>query len=372
MVNRDNKLSKKKELIKINNIDDFNDALKSEGYNINGLDEEMIKRTLKIDNKVIEKLYKCINDNEITYRAKDISDFIDYIKKIISFESEHKKLCKKISKIKILNIDRIEYEGKPSSQDNVENIIKDIEEIKANINSTISEAERLKLEDLEQELDNIHVYSNDIELLKKMICANEKGIKEKYNSETKTKTISIEIPEEINHKYIKPNKGTIEYHQHLSNNIPRMKRLIKNMYKYMEVDEKEKTTFRINQSKLLKDSINIAVGIFDNKKFKAISGNTDIKDYCKALPSEEMIFKSSKVNKLGELGVGYNRINDSEKKILEKIHKQIEAKELRNQGNLILYSKWEPCPSCYSVISQFCKKHPNIKIQVKYVKKYGS
>ncbi|HEY5524638.1 MAG TPA: deaminase domain-containing protein [Clostridium sp.] len=25
------------------------------------------------------------------------------------------------------------------------------------------------------------------------------------------------------------------------------------------------------------------------------------------------------------------------------------------------------CPSCYFVISQFCKKHPNIKVQVKYM-----
>lgn len=82
-------------------------------------------------------------------------------------------------------------------------------------------------------------------------------------------------------------------------------------------------------------------------------------------------FKSNKVNKLGEFGIGYDRINDSEKKIIEEIHKQIEAKVLKDEGNLTLYSKWEPCPSCCFVISQFCKKHPNIEVQVKYHKKYG-
>ncbi|HEY5525692.1 MAG TPA: deaminase domain-containing protein, partial [Clostridium sp.] len=141
--------------------------------------------------------------------------------------------------------------------------------------------------------------------------------------------------------------------------------------KYMKVDEKEKTTFKIDQSKALQDSINIAVAIYDNKEFKAISGSNNITNYCTAPSLEEAIFKSSKVNKLGKLGVGYDRVNDSEKKIFEEIHKQIEAKVLKNEGNLILYSKWEPCPSCYFVISQFCKKHPNIKVQVKYGEKYG-
>ncbi|MDZ5001040.1 hypothetical protein GNF79_18645, partial [Clostridium perfringens] len=155
---------------------------------------------------------------------------------------------------------------------------------------------------------------------------------------------SIEIPKEINYQYIKSKKGTVEYHQHLSNNIPRMQRLIRNMDKYMKVDEKEKTTFKIDQSKALQDSINIALAIYDNKEFKAISGSNNITNYCIAPPLERAIFKSIKVNKLGKLGVGYNRVNDSEKKIFEEIHKQIEAKVLKNEGNLILYSKWEPCP----------------------------
>ena len=150
-----------------------------------------------------------------------------------------------------------------------------------------------------------------------------------------------------------------------------MQRLIKNMNKYIKVDEKEKTTFKIDQSKTLQDSINIAVAIYDNKEFKAISGSNNITNYCIAPSQGTAVFKSSKVNKLGKLGIGYNRVNDSEKKIFEEIHKQIEEKVLKNEGNLILYSKWEPCPSCYFVISQFCRQHPNIKIQVKYSKKYG-
>lgn len=366
---------RKKERIKINNLNEFKDALKREGYKINEFDEERFKekitKTFEVDNSVTEMLYICIKDTEINYRANDVRDFMDYIEKMILFENEHNKLCKKISEVKKLNIDRIEYERELSSQDNVEDIINVIEEIKSDISRIISEEEKVKLENLEKELDKDYLYAKDIELLKKMVLIRKEGVKEKYNAKTKTKTISIEIPKQINYQYITSKKGTVEYHQHLSNNIPRMQRLIKNMNKYMKVDEKEKTTFKIDQSKALQDSINIAVAIYDNKEFKAISGSNNITNYCTAPPLEEAIFKSSKVNKLGKLGVGYDRVNDSEKKIFEEIHKQIEAKMLKNEGNLILYSKWEPCPSCYFVISQFCKKHPDIKVQVKYSKKYA-
>lgn len=366
---------KKNERIKINNLNEFKDALKREGYKINEFDEEKFKeevtKTFKVDKSVTERLHISIKDAETTYRADDIRDFIDYIEKMILFENEHKKLCKKISKIKKLNIDRIEYERETSSQDSVEHIIKAIEEIKSYIYRITNEEEKIKLEDLEKELDKDYLYAKDIELLKKMVLIRKEDVKEKYNAKTKIKTISIEIPKEINYQYITPKKGTVEYHQHLSNNIPRMQRLIRNMNKYMKVDEKEKTTFKIDQSGALQDSINIALAIYDNKEFKAISGSNNITNYCTAPPLERAIFKSIKVNKLGKLGVGYNRVNDSEKKIFEEIHKQIEAKVLKNEGNLILYSKWEPCPSCCFVISQFCKKHPNIKVQVKYIKKYG-
>lgn len=368
-------LNRKKERLKINSIDEFKDALKREGYNINEIDEEKFKekvtKTFSIDSNVTERLHRCINNSEITYRANDIRGFIDYIEKIILFEKEHNKLCEKISEINKLYIDRIEYQREVSSQDNVEDIIKAIEEIKSHVSSTITEEEKARLEALEKEIDEDYLYAKDIELLKKMILSRKETLKEKYNDKTKIKTISIEVPKQIDYQYIPAKRGSVEYHQHISNNIPRMQRLIKNMNKYMKSCGKEKTTFKIDQSKALQDSINIAVAIFDNKEFKAISGSNNISNYCMAPPLEKAVFKSSKVNKLGKLGVGYNRVNDSEKKIFEEIHKQIEVKALKNEGNLILYSKWEPCPSCYSVISQFCKKYPDIKVKVKYSKKYG-
>lgn len=367
--------NRKKERLKINNLSNFKDALKRDGYNIREFDEEKFKEKITqmfgLANSVTDRLHTCIKDNDITYRADDIRDFIDYIEKIMLFENEHDKLCEKISKVEKLHIDRIEYEREPKFQENVEDIIKAIEEVKSDVYGTITEEEKVKLEDLENEIGKEYLYAKDIELLKKMILIKKEDIKENYDDKNKIKTISIEIPKQISHHYIIPKKGTVEYHQHLTKNIPRMQRLTKNIDKYMKVCEKEKTTFKINQSKALQDSINIAMAIFDNKEFKAISGSNNIKNYCIAPPREEAIFKSSKVNKLGKLGIGYDRVNDSEKKIFEEIHKQIEAKVLRNNGNLILYSKWEPCPSCYFVISQFCKKHPNIKVQVKYSEKYG-
>lgn len=366
---------RKKERIKINNINDFKDALKNEGYKINELDEEKFKeiitKAFNVDNSVIERLHIDIKETNITYRANDIRDFMNYIEKIILFEKEHNKLCNKISKVKKLNIDRVEYEREPSSQDKVEDIIKDIEEIKSHISIIISDEENARLEKLEKEIDKDYLYAKDIELLKKMVLIRNEDVKEKYNTKTKTKTISIEIPKQINHNYITPKKGSVEYHEHLINNIPRMQRLTKNINKYMKVYGKEKATFSIDQSTALQDSINIAVATYDNKEFKAISGKNDITGYCIAPPKELAVFKSSKVNKLGKLGIGYDRVNDSEKKIFEEIHKQIEAKILKDEGNLILYSKWEPCPSCYYVISQFCKNHPQIKVQVKYSKKYA-
>ena len=106
--------NRKKERIKINNINDFKDALKREGYKIDEFDEEKFKekitKTFEVDNSVTERLHIYIKDTEITYRANDIKDFMDYIEKMILFENEHNKLCKKISEVKKLNIDRIEYE----------------------------------------------------------------------------------------------------------------------------------------------------------------------------------------------------------------------------------------------------------------------
>lgn len=367
--------SKKRNRIKINNIHDFKSSLKKEGYKINEYKEEDIEakilKAFNIDDIVAKRLCVCINDNEIAYKANDIDDFIDYVEKIVLFEDEHNKLCEKMNEVKKLYIDRIEYEREPSVQDNVKHMMETIEKTKNNVCRVISEEEKAKLKELEIEIDKNYIYAKDIELLKKMVLIKKENVKEQYDDKTRIKTMSIEIPEKISCEYIKAKEGTVEYHDHLNNNIPRIKRLRKNINKYMKNDENEKKTFKIDQSKALQDSINIAVAMYDNKEFKAISGSNEIEDYCKAPPIKEASFKSSKVNKLGNLGIGYNRVNDSEKKILEEIHKQIEEKEINDEGKLTLYSKWEPCPSCYFVISQFCEKHPKISVEVKYSKKYG-
>ncbi|KMT21927.1 deaminase domain-containing protein [Clostridium cylindrosporum] len=366
---------RKKQRIKISSLNDFKCELKKEGYEINELDEEGFKREVakifKVDNSVVESLYTCISEDEITYRANDIMDLIDYIKKMILFENEHNRLWEKISKIKTLTVDRIEYEREPSVQDNVDDLLRTVEEVASEVSRVISEEDKIKLRDLEKELDKEYLYAKDIELLKKMVIIKGEEIKETYNTGTRTKTISIEIPKKVNHQYITAKRGTVQYHDYLNNNIPRMQRLIKNIHKYINVDEEESDAYKIHQSEALQDSINIAVAVYDEKEFRAISGSNEIINYCSAPPLEKANFKSSKVNKLGKLGIGYDRVNDSEKKIFEEIHRQIEEKSLKNEGSLILYSKWKPCPSCYSVINQFRKRHPGIKVQVRYVKKYG-
>lgn len=376
MIQRNNLTNRRKKVrIKIYNLNDFKEALKKEGYSINEPNEEKLKeeiaKAFKLDHRVIESLWTCFREAEIAYIADDILDLIDYIKKGLLFESECDKLCQEISTIRTLVIDRVEYEREPRIQENVESMLKKIETVEKETTGKISEEGRIKLEELEKEISNEYLYAKDIELLKKMVSYKNEGIKHGYNAQTKTKTLFIEIPEKINDNYIKAKKGSVEYHQHLNDNIPRIQRLIKNMHKYMKTDEKEKTTVRINQSEVLQDSINIAVAMYDGKEFKAISGSDEIANFCITPLPEEANFISSKVNRLSKLGIGYDRVNDSEKKILEEIHKQIEKNVLRNEGKLILYSKWKPCPSCYFVIYQFCEKHPKIKVEVKYIKPYG-
>lgn len=366
---------KKKQRLKINNINDFKAALRKEGYKEINLEDikfkENIAKTFNIDNSVIDIMYDSIGNNEITYRADNVKDFIEYILNIKLFQNEHIKLSKKINKIRKLNISRVEYERVTSTQDNVDHMLNDIEKIKNTVSKRINLKDIYRLENLEKQLDKDYIYTKDIELLKKMIGTGSENTSEVYDHDTKTKTISIEIPDEMNYEYIPAKLGSIEYHHHIKNNIPRMKRLRRNIHKYMIVNEDDDKTFNINQTKTLQDTINIAIAIYDNKEFKAISGSNDVAAFCTAPKDKDANFRSSKVNKLGKLGIGYNRVNDSEKKIFEEIHNQIESGEIKDHGDLTLYSKWEPCPSCYHVISQFCEKHKNINVQVKYSKEYG-
>lgn len=366
------KTSKKR--IKIRDIEDLKKALLEKNIILQSYNElnlkEIFLKDFNIDTNVFNKIYCSIKEGLITYKVEDINDFIDYIKNIIIFEDEHKKLCEKLNKIKILKIDRVEYDRIPSIQDDVEHILKIVDYIKEAISAEIDDEGKLKLNSLEDEVDRDYVYAKDIELLKKIIIYNNNNIKEEYDESSQTKTLLIEVPNNINFDYIKAENGSVEYYQHIKSYIPRMKRLIRNIDKYIEVEEIN-GVFKINQSTAIQDSVNMAIAVFNNQEFRAVSGKNDIKNSCKLVSLEEAVFESCKVNKLGKLGIGYNRVNDSEKKIFEYINKKIEDKELNPEGNLTLYTKWQPCPSCYYVISQFINKYPKIDIKVKYYKEYG-
>lgn len=374
MIERNNKVkSTKKERVKIRTIKDFIKVLQNENYNLSVITEEDFKQKIinkfNVNNKICEEIYITLNNGNISYKVNGIKDFIDYIESVIVFEDEHSKLLKKISKIKTLIIDRVEYERILTTQDDVEHILKVIEETKKSISRKINEEGKIKLKALEDEIDRDYVYAKDIELLKRMILCNNKNVKEEYDEKSQTKTLFIEIPEKIGFDYIKAEKGTVEYHEHIKSYIPRMKRLIKNLDKY--IMEYNNNTYKINQSIAIQDSVNMAIVIYNGNEFRAVSGKNDIENSCTLIPPGQEYFQSCKVNKLGKLGVGYNRINDSEKKILEKINRLIADGSLNDKGELILYSKWEPCPSCYYVISQFIKKYPKINLKVMYYKKYG-
>jgi hypothetical protein len=142
----------KKQRLKISSMDDFKKVLKLEGYSLNELDEENFKEAItkkfKVHSNVVDGLYKYISNTNITYKANDSKDFIDYIEKMILLEKEHKRLWKKISHIKKLNIHRIEYEREPRIQEEVNHILKIIEVIKNDISEAISEKDNLKLESL--------------------------------------------------------------------------------------------------------------------------------------------------------------------------------------------------------------------------------
>ena len=373
MIERNNKVkSIKKDRIKIRTIKDFNKILKNEDYNFSVVTKEEFKEEIinrfNVNNRICKEMYMTLNNENITYKVNGIKDFIDYIESVIIFEDEHNKLCEKISKIKTLIINRVEYERILTTQDDVEHILKAIEETKKSISRKINEEGKIKLEALEYEIDRDYVYAKDIELLKRMILCNNKNVKEEYDEKSQTKTLFIEIPQKIDFDYVKAEKGSVEYYQHIKSYIPRMKRLIKNLDKYiMEYNN----TYKINQSIAIQDSVNMAIVIYNGKEFRAVSGKNDIENSCTLIQPGQEYFESCKVNKLGKLGIGYNRINDSEKKILEKIHRLIEDGSLIDEGELILYSKWEPCPSCYYVISQFIKKYPKINLKVMYYKEYG-
>lgn len=295
MIERNNKIkSIKKDRIKISSIKDFNKMLQKEDYNVGLLSEIEFKKEIinefNINNKIYEEIYKILDKGNITYKVRGVKEFIDYIECEIIFEDEHNKLCEKINKIKTLIIDRVEYERILTTQDDVEHILKIIEETKKSISTKINEEGKIKLEALEDEINRDYVYAKDIELLKRMIICNNKNVKEEYDEKSQTKTLFIEIPQKIGFDYVKAEKGTVEYHQHIKSYIPRMRRLIKNLDKY--IIESNNNTYKINQSSAIQDSVNMAVVLYNGKEFRAVSGKNDIENSCTLIPPGQECFES--------------------------------------------------------------------------------
>lgn len=320
--------------------------------------------------KIKELLEEYFVKKNIKFKVDDLDDFIDYIEKMHIYAYYENKLYERFDKVEKLIIERVEFDRNQSENKclNYERSI-EIERIAEYFHKDIKEEEKKLIEEVEESLKEDYVYSKDIELLKKILCSNNEDVSKVYDEEKNLRTIGIVIKKSSDYKYIKAEAGSVEYHKFLNSNIDRIKRLLKNMDKYLI--KKSENIYALNQSAALQDSINIALAFYNNKEFKAISGKNDIIDFCKAPVENKCAFESYKVNKLGQIGYGYKRVNDSEKKILEEIHKEISNKILEDGGKLTLITKWQPCPSCYLVLKQFSNFHKNIEIEVKYIKRYG-
>lgn len=185
--------NKKKQRLNINSLNDFNKALIDEGYEEISFEENKFKediiKTFKLENSVIDSMYKYLNNSEVTYRADNIKNFIEYMENIKLFNDEHNSLIEEIKNINKLNIDRVEYERVISTQDDVNHMINDIEKIKKSVSKKVNSNALSILDDIEKELDNDYVYTRDIELLKKIVGKKIKS--ESYNHKTKVKTICI-------------------------------------------------------------------------------------------------------------------------------------------------------------------------------------
>ena len=158
--------NKKKQRLKITNLNDLKQALLQEGYTEIDFEEntykDSISKNFKVENSVIDMMYETLNKSEVTYRADNVKNFIEYMENIYLFQNEHNKLIEKIKDISKLNIDRVEYERIITTQDNVNHMINDIERIKKEVSMKINEKDIYRIEDIEKQLDNDHVYTRDI------------------------------------------------------------------------------------------------------------------------------------------------------------------------------------------------------------------
>lgn len=318
----------------------------------------------------IKELVNIYFKENIKFKADSKEDFIDYLKKIYEFNKCEDELFKSFLHINRLIIERVEFDRDQSANKAVNYIeSEEINKLHKDFCKDINDEEKKLLDEIEDEIKKDYLYAKDIELLKKILCSSNDDISESYDSEKEIKTLVINLRHKKDRSYIKTSMGTVEYHNFLNNNVNRLNRLLKNLDKYL-IKESE-TCYKINQSDAIQDSVNMAVALFNSKKYRAVSGKNDISGYSKAPKPEEAAFKSCKVNKLGQMGFGYNRVNDSEKKIIETINKEIENGLINKKGKLTLITKWQPCPSCYLVLKQFSNLYKDIDIEVKYINSYG-
>lgn len=305
-------------------------------------------------------------DKGIKFKVIDFKDFFDYLSKLERFEKSRIELSEMMKNIEVIEIDRLEFDRDQSNNKSSNyKVNKEIENIKESLYKDINEEEERFLENIEKYMKEKYLFSRDVELLKKIVLFNNKKVFEIHDTETSIKKLVIKIENEADYGFIKSEIGSVEYHKFLDANVERMERLVKNLKSYILGEDK----IYINQSGTMQDSINIAAAFFDNNVFRAVSGQNNIEE--SSLLPENPVFKSYKVNRLGQMGYGYDRAYDSEKKIIEDIHYKIGKGLLKDEGTITIVTKWEPCPSCYSVINQFMKLHDKINVEVKYVKRYG-
>ncbi|WP_244835498.1 deaminase domain-containing protein [Clostridium sp. BJN0001] len=341
--------------IKIRNVVDFENMMKEDKTHI--------------DQKIIKIIEESLKNSETEYRAYDSSDFIDYFKKKILFKEQIKILNNLLLKVENIIIKRIEYEKIRVKAYDVSYFEKMVSKAHEDILSIKDSHITFDIDELDSEISTKCVYAKDVELLKKILLFNNSDVKEKYDYEKRQKTLFIKKPDLFTIDFIKFKNGSIEYHNFLNDAVLRMNRLILNIKKY--VKNEDSNIIEINQSKAIQDSINVAEVEFCSINFKALSGNDEVNGFIKAPIKDLERFKSFRVNRFGEIGTGYDRFCDSEKKIFEKIDECIENNIVLNYGKVILKSRWQPCPSCYYVMEQFLEKHPNMKIEVRYLNDYG-
>ena len=84
--------NKKKQRLKITNLNDLKQALLQEGYTEIDFEEnkfkDSISKNFKVENSVIDMMYETLNKSEVTYRADNVKNFIEYMENIYLFQKQ--------------------------------------------------------------------------------------------------------------------------------------------------------------------------------------------------------------------------------------------------------------------------------------------